>query len=116
MEDGSGRLLLVQTLNHTSEFSTRRLNRRQRVPMARTSDIGYLSSPASAIKVRPQHTGQGSISLTSLSLLTAIHDPHGKLNAKEFAKLDYPAPIVIHSEARARALARYKNPGEGDAE
>jgi deoxyribodipyrimidine photo-lyase len=44
-------------------------------------------------------------------LLEAIHDPHGKLSPKEFAKLNYPAPIVDHAKARARALARYKQPG-----
>lgn len=41
-----------------------------------------------------------------------VHDPHGRLNKKEFAKLGYPAPIVDHAKARKRAIARYKNPGE----
>jgi len=39
------------------------------------------------------------------------------LNKKEFEKLDYPKPIVEHTVARKRALARFKNPGfEGDGD
>lgn len=42
----------------------------------------------------------------------AIHDPHAKLGAREFAALGYPKPIVEHKAARERALARFKNVGE----
>ncbi|KAI5479988.1 hypothetical protein MNV49_002278 [Pseudohyphozyma bogoriensis] len=41
-----------------------------------------------------------------------IHDPSSHLSEKEFEKLGYPKPIVDHSKARVRAIARYKNPGE----
>lgn len=40
-----------------------------------------------------------------------IHDPHGTLSESKFKALGYPAPIVDHKTSRARALARYKNPG-----
>lgn len=40
----------------------------------------------------------------------AIHAPYERLSAEEFKKLGYPKPIVDHSEARQRALRRYKNP------
>ncbi|KAJ6261896.1 Deoxyribodipyrimidine photo-lyase [Drechslerella dactyloides] len=39
----------------------------------------------------------------------AVHDPHGRLPAKEFQKLGYPEPIVEHKFARERALERYKS-------
>ena len=42
----------------------------------------------------------------------AVHEPYKHLSEKEFLKLGYPKPIVDHVEARARALRRYKNPGE----
>ncbi|TKY87546.1 hypothetical protein EX895_003560 [Sporisorium graminicola] len=42
----------------------------------------------------------------------AIHDPFHRLSKPEFEKLGYPKPIVEHSEARQRALRRYKNPGD----
>ncbi|SNX87782.1 related to deoxyribodipyrimidine photo-lyase PHR [Melanopsichium pennsylvanicum] len=42
----------------------------------------------------------------------AIHDPFKRLSKAEFEKLGYPKPIVEHTEARQRALRRYKNPGD----
>ncbi|SOV09568.1 related to deoxyribodipyrimidine photo-lyase PHR [Ustilago sp. UG-2017a] len=39
----------------------------------------------------------------------AIHDPFKRLSKAEFEKLRYPKPIVEHTEARRRALRRYKN-------
>lgn len=42
----------------------------------------------------------------------AIHDPFKRLSKAEFEKLGYPKPIVEHTEARRRALRRYKNPGD----
>jgi hypothetical protein len=100
----------------TSVFLIRLLNQRPQALTAPISDTGYLSSPESAAKVRLSEFWLAVRSVLPMHLRTAIHDPHGKLSPKEFAKLNYPAPIVDHSEARARALARYKNPGEGDAE
>lgn len=41
-----------------------------------------------------------------------IHDPAQRLGSKEFAALDYPKPIVPHSEGRERALRRFKEPGK----
>jgi deoxyribodipyrimidine photo-lyase len=38
----------------------------------------------------------------------AIHDPYGRGAATEAAKAGYPKPIVVHKEARERALDRYK--------
>ncbi|GAA93810.1 hypothetical protein E5Q_00456 [Mixia osmundae IAM 14324] len=40
-----------------------------------------------------------------------LYDPHGKLSDGRFRALKYPAPIVEHTKARARALARFKEPG-----
>jgi deoxyribodipyrimidine photo-lyase len=37
-----------------------------------------------------------------------IHNPPTKVADK----LGYPRPIVNHAEARARAIRRYKTPGE----
>lgn len=37
-----------------------------------------------------------------------LHEPP----AKVADKLGYPKPLILHDEARARALRRYKNPGE----
>ena len=42
----------------------------------------------------------------------AIHDPYGRLGKAEFEKLGYPKPIVEHTEARQRALRRFKTPGD----
>jgi deoxyribodipyrimidine photo-lyase len=42
----------------------------------------------------------------------AIHDPFSHLDKAAFKKLGYPEPIVVHKEARERALRRYKNPGD----
>jgi deoxyribodipyrimidine photo-lyase len=39
---------------------------------------------------------------------TDIHNPP----ANVADKVGYPRPIVMHDEVRARALRRYKNPGE----
>jgi len=39
---------------------------------------------------------------------TDLHNPSVKIADK----LGYPRPIVKHGEVRARALRRYKNPGE----
>jgi deoxyribodipyrimidine photo-lyase len=36
-----------------------------------------------------------------------IHNPSGTVADK----LGYPRPIIMHDEARKRALRRYKNPG-----
>ena len=49
----------------------------------------------------------GSIVLTNFSSLD-LHNP----SASTANKLGYPLPIISHSEARERALRRYKNPGE----
>ena len=38
----------------------------------------------------------------------AIHDPYGRGAAKEVEKTGYPKPCVVHSEARNKTLARYK--------
>lgn len=46
----------------------------------------------------------------------AIHAPFDRLDKKEFEKLGYPKPIVEHTSARKRALARFKNPGNADDE
>ncbi|KAA1109671.1 hypothetical protein PGTUg99_030867 [Puccinia graminis f. sp. tritici] len=43
-----------------------------------------------------------------------IHAPFDSLPPDKFKKLNYPKPIVDHSVARKRALARYKNPGCAD--
>ncbi|EJD53741.1 hypothetical protein AURDEDRAFT_141740 [Auricularia subglabra TFB-10046 SS5] len=42
----------------------------------------------------------------------SLQDPFHHLSPKEFEKLKYPQPLVEHSEARDRALRRYKFPGE----
>jgi len=42
----------------------------------------------------------------------AVHEPYKHLTKKEFEKLGYPKPIVEHTFARKRAIARFKNPGE----
>lgn len=39
---------------------------------------------------------------------TAIHDPYGRGAEGIARKNGYPQPIVKHSEARGRALERYK--------
>ncbi|KAG8727512.1 hypothetical protein FRC12_022451, partial [Ceratobasidium sp. 428] len=41
-----------------------------------------------------------------------LYDPFTHLDKTTFKKLGYPEPIVVHKEARERALRRYKNPGE----
>lgn len=38
----------------------------------------------------------------------AIHDPYGRGAGDEARKEGYPEPIVVHKEARDRALMRYK--------
>jgi deoxyribodipyrimidine photo-lyase len=38
----------------------------------------------------------------------AIHDPWGRGDKKQLEKTGYPKPIVIHSQMRDTALARYK--------
>lgn len=38
----------------------------------------------------------------------AVHDPYGRGAGAEAQKYGYPRPIVVHKEARERALARYK--------
>lgn len=42
----------------------------------------------------------------------ALYDPFSHLSAAEFKKLGYPEPLVVHKDARERALRRYKTPGE----
>jgi len=42
----------------------------------------------------------------------AVHDPSKHKSKAELAKIGYPQPIVEHKFARARAIARFKNPGE----
>ncbi|GJJ76465.1 deoxyribodipyrimidine photo-lyase [Entomortierella parvispora] len=37
-----------------------------------------------------------------------IHNPHGVLSPKEFAKLRYPKPIVDHASAKAKYIAEFK--------
>jgi deoxyribodipyrimidine photo-lyase len=39
---------------------------------------------------------------------SAIHDPGLTLSKKELQKMGYCAPIVDHTKARIRAIARYK--------
>lgn len=46
----------------------------------------------------------------------SIHAPYDNLPTEKFKKLNYPKPIVDHSVARKRALARFKNPGCRDNE
>lgn len=41
----------------------------------------------------------------------AVHNPFERLSKGEFEKLGYPKPIVVHKEARERALRRFKEPG-----
>lgn len=41
----------------------------------------------------------------------AIHEPHKHLKISEFKATGYPKPIVDHSLARKKAIARFKNPG-----
>ena len=46
-----------------------------------------------------------------LSLITcnkAIHNPQEELTAEQFNKLNYPTPIVNHSDARTKATAEFK--------
>ena len=40
--------------------------------------------------------------------LTAIHEPHKHLKISEFKATGYPKPIVDHSAARKKAIARFK--------
>ncbi|KZW04074.1 hypothetical protein EXIGLDRAFT_737781 [Exidia glandulosa HHB12029] len=42
----------------------------------------------------------------------ALYDPATHLDKATFAKLQYPRPIVKHSEVKDRAIHRYKNVGE----
>jgi len=42
---------------------------------------------------------------------SALIDPSKNMPKNEFAKLGYPKPLVDHSEARERAIRRFKNPG-----
>lgn len=42
----------------------------------------------------------------------AVHAPHERLSEHEFAKLNYPTPIVDYKFGRQRALHRFKNVGE----
>ncbi|KDN53397.1 hypothetical protein K437DRAFT_218841 [Tilletiaria anomala UBC 951] len=42
----------------------------------------------------------------------AIHAPYDRMSKAEFDKLGYPKPIVEHTEARQRALRRFKAPGK----
>lgn len=38
----------------------------------------------------------------------AIHDPYGRGKGKEAEKAGYPKPMVVHKDAREKALSRYK--------
>ena len=38
----------------------------------------------------------------------AVHDPYARGAGPEAQKMGYPRPIVVHKEARERALKRYK--------
>lgn len=46
--------------------------------------------------------------LASVSSSTSIHDPYGVLSKSEFEKLNYPKPIVNHSDARIKAIEEFK--------